>query len=77
MRGRITLPKSREFVSRKICLILSLFYIFLSLFYSFYIDFFSIFTEECYDNQDNQNNEVIRICSAVKALSEVIFFILF
>lgn len=46
-------------------------------FYSFYIDFFSIFTEECYDNQDNSNNEVIRTCSAVKALSEVIFFILF
>lgn len=52
-------------------------YFFLSLFYSFYIDFFSIFTEECYDNQDNQNNEVIRTCSAVKALSEVIFFISF
>lgn len=52
-------------------------YFFLSLFYSFYIDFFSIFTEECYDNQDNSNNEVIRTCSAVKALSEVIFFILF
>lgn len=79
MRGRVTFyfTKITRIVSRKICLILSLFYIFLSLFYSFYIDFFSIFTEECYDNQDNSNNEVIRTCSAVKALSEVIFFILF
>nr|XP_034318416.1 uncharacterized protein LOC117686782 [Crassostrea gigas] len=33
--------------------------------------------EECYDNQDNSNIEVIRTCSAVKALNEVIFFILF
>lgn len=53
---------------------LILYFFYLS-FIRFLSIFFSIFTEECYDNQDNQNNEVIRTCSAVKALSEVIFFL--
>lgn len=51
-------------------------FFFISLLFVLY-RLFSIFTEECYDNQDNQNNEVIRTCSAVKALSEVIFFFIF